>query len=174
MRPSAENRAPSLSSIAELMRLAHEAARKSPNRVRKVGAVLVTTDGAQIARCNDFPDGVRDLDERHEGDGRFVWMEHAERNAIYDAARRGSATKSATLATTFFPCIDCARAIVQAGISHLCTPAPDYGDAVWGQSFLRSRVILEEGGVVMHFFDGKLQAAPHEDSGSTRVVPGEA
>ena len=86
-----------------------------------------------------------------EGDGRFVWMEHAERNAIFEAAKRGAATKAATLATTFFPCIDCARAIVQAGIARLCTPAPDYADAVWGQAFLRSRVILEEGGVAMHF-----------------------
>ncbi len=36
-------------------------------------------------------------------------------------------------------------------IARLCTPAPDYADAVWGQAFLRSRVILEEGGVEMHF-----------------------
>ena len=80
-------------------------------------------------------------------------MEHAERNAIFEAAKLGAATKSATLATTFFPCIDCARAIVQAGIARLCTPAPDYADAVWGEAFLRSRVILEEGGVAMHFVD---------------------
>ena len=160
MKSSPDSRAPrdaklSPSTITELMRLAQEAARKSPNRVRKVGAVLAVAGGAHIMRCNDFPDGVRDLEERHEGDGRFVWMEHAERNAIYDAAKLGAATKSATLATTFFPCIDCARAIVQAGISHLCTPAPDYADPVWGSSFLRSRVILEEGGVAMHFVDAE-------------------
>ena len=113
----------------------------------------VTSDGMWQRCVTYYPNGVRDLDERHEGDGRFVWMEHAERNAIFEAAKLGTATKAATLATTFFPCIDCARAIVQAGIARLCTPAPDYADAVWGQSFLRSRVILEEGGVVMHFVD---------------------
>jgi dCMP deaminase len=141
------------SNIDELMERAREAARQSPNRVRQVGAVLVTADATRIAKCNDFPKGVRDIDERHEGDGRFVWMEHAERNAIFEAAKLGVATEAATLATTFFPCIDCARAIVQAGIARLCTPAPDYSDAVWGQAFLRSRVILEEGGVRMHFLD---------------------
>jgi dCMP deaminase len=142
------------SDIDELMALAKAVARESPNRVRQVGAVLVAADGStRIARCNSFPDGVRDIDERHEGDGRFVWMEHAERNAIFEAARRGTATKTATLATTFFPCIDCARAIVQSGIDLLCTPAPDYSDAVWGNAFLRSRIILEEGGVQMHFVD---------------------
>jgi dCMP deaminase len=151
LKPSVGGAAPSPSSIAELMSLAKKAARESPNRVRKVGAVLAAADGTRITSCNDFPSGVRDLDERHEGDGRFVWMEHAERNAIFEAAKRGAATKAATLATTFFPCIDCARAIVQAGIARLCTPAPDYADAVWGQAVLRSRVILEEGGVEMHF-----------------------
>jgi len=139
--------------LADLMEEAKSAARASPNRVRQVGAVLVTSEGMRIAQCNDFPTGVRDLEERHQGDGRFVWMEHAERNAIFAAAKLGATTKGATLATTFFPCIDCARAIVQAGISRLCTPSPDYADAVWGESFLRSRVILEEGGVAMLFFD---------------------
>lgn len=141
--------------IDELMHQARHAARLSPNRVRQVGAVLATADGrAIITSCNSFPVGVRDIDERHEGDGRFVWMEHAERNAIFEAAKRGVATEAATLVTTFFPCIDCARAIVQSGIAYLCTPAPDYGDPVWGDAFRRSRVILEEGGVRMRFMDG--------------------
>jgi dCMP deaminase len=136
------------------MARAREIARLSPNRVRQVGAVLMAADGrTSIASCNTFPKGVRDIEERHEGDGRFVWMEHAERNAIFEAARRGTATEAATLASTFFPCIDCARAIVQSRIAHLCTPAPAYSDPVWGASFLRSRIILEEGGVQMHFVE---------------------
>ena len=121
----------------------------SPNRVRQVGAVLVARDGTEIAACNTFPAGVRDLDDRHEGDGRFVWMEHAERHAIFEAARRGVATAGAHLTTTFFPCIDCARAIVDAGVACLDTPAPDFDDAVWGASFERSLTILAEGGVVI-------------------------
>jgi dCMP deaminase len=143
---------PEPSRIDELMTLARKAAAQSPNRVRQVGAVFATADaGAPIACCNTFPKGVRDIPERHLGDGRFVWMEHAERNALYEAARRGVATEGAVLATTFFPCIDCARAIVQSGIAYLCTPEPALDDPVWGESFLRSRVIIEEGGVEMLF-----------------------
>lgn len=127
------------------------ASRGSPNRVRQVGAVLVAGEGTVIAACNTFPPRVRDEEERHAGDGRFVWMEHAERAAIFEAARRGVATAGAHLTTTFFPCIDCARAIVLAGIACLDTPEPDLRDPVWGESFLRSRVILEEGGVEMRF-----------------------
>jgi dCMP deaminase len=65
------------------------------------------------------------------------------------------ATEAATLATTFFPCIDCARAIVQCGIARLVTPTPAYDDPVWGDAFLRSRIILEEGGVQLVFADDR-------------------
>jgi dCMP deaminase len=129
------------------MPAAFRAAAGSPNRIRQVGAVLVTQDLTEITSCNTFPAGVRDLAERHEGDGRFVWMEHAERHAIFEAARRGLATGGGHLTTTFFPCIDCARAIVDSGIKCLDTPAPAFSDPVWGPSFERSQIILQEGGV---------------------------
>jgi dCMP deaminase len=129
------------------MPVALRAAAMSPNRVRKVGAVLATQGGGEIAACNTFPPGVRDIDERHAGDGRFVWMEHAERRAIFRAARQGAATEGGHITSTFFPCIDCARAIVEAGIVCLDTPAPAFDDPVWGASFERSQTILREGGV---------------------------
>lgn len=123
-------------------------AANSPNRIRQVGAAIVTADHlTQISACNTFPDGVQDLDWRHEGDGRFVWMEHAERNAIFAAARAGHALAGATMATTFFPCIDCARAIVQSGVKRLITPPPAFDDPVWGVAFERSHIILAEGGI---------------------------
>jgi dCMP deaminase len=129
------------------MEEALRAAAASPNRVRKVGAALAACDGVIISDCNAFPVGVRDLEERHAGDGRFVWMEHAERRVIFAAARRGVATSGARMTSTFFPCIDCARAIVEAGVVRLDTPAPAFDDPVWGASFERSQIILEEGGV---------------------------
>ncbi len=129
------------------MARALRAAARSPNRIRQVGAVLATRDGGEIVACNRFPAGVRDLPERHEGDGRFVWMEHAERNAIFEAARAGLATAGGRLTTTFFPCIDCARAIVASGIVCVDTPAPAFDDPVWGAAFERSQIILREGGV---------------------------
>jgi len=129
------------------MAAALSASARSPNRVRQVGAVLVLRDGSEIAACNTYPAGVRDLEERHAGDGRFVWMEHAERHAIFEAARRGIATAGGHITSTFFPCIDCARAIIEAGFVCLDTPAPAFDDPVWGAAFERSQIILQEGGV---------------------------
>ncbi len=48
--------------------------------------------------------------------GRAV---HAEMAAMLDAARRGSAIKGTTLYTTTFPCHECARHIIAAGIHHV-------------------------------------------------------
>jgi len=136
--------------LDDLMDLAAAAAPRSPNRVRQVGAAIATADGgAPIVACNTFPRGVRDLPERHEGDGRFVWMEHAERNAIFAAARLGRPLAGARLATTFFPCHDCARAIVQCGVATVVTPAPAFDDPVWGASFPRSLAMLTEVGVTL-------------------------
>jgi len=44
---------------------------------------------------------------------------HAEMNAILFSARHGIATEGATLYCTYSPCINCARAIVQAGIKRV-------------------------------------------------------
>ncbi len=140
--------------IDALMDLAREAARESPNRVRQVGAVIVFADGSEpLAACNTWPRGIAAHEWRHDGDGRFVWMEHAERNAIFTAAREGRRLDGARIASTFFPCIDCARAIVQSGIAELVTCPPALDDPVWGASFPRSQAILEEGGVKVRFAD---------------------
>ena len=134
--------------IDRLLELAIVTARQSPSRPRKVGAVLVLADEATtLVACNDFPLGVRDVEARHAHPERLLWIEHAERNAIFAAARSGLATAGATLITTFHPCADCARAIVQAGIATLYTLAPDFADPLWGAAFRCSHVILEEGGV---------------------------
>lgn len=119
----------------------------SPNRIRKVGALLVTADGAQVTGCNAFPPGVKNLPERAVGDNRFIWLEHAERWAIFDAAKRGLATDGGTLVSTYFPCTDCARAIIQAGIRTVATPRPEFDDPVWGESFRTSATLLSEGAV---------------------------
>ncbi len=134
--------------VEALVEQAILAARKSPSRPRKVGAVLVLADGVTtLAACNDFPLGVADLEARHAHPERLLWIEHAERNAIFAAARAGLATAGATLIATFHPCADCARAIVQAGIATLHTLAPDFADPLWGPAFRCSHAILEEGGV---------------------------
>jgi dCMP deaminase len=130
--------------VAALLERAIAAAAASPNKIRKVGAVLVAA-GTEITGCNTFPPGIEALPERAIGDNRFIWLEHAERTAIFEAARRGIATDGGLLVSTYFPCADCARAIVLSGLKTVATPRPEFDDPVWGESFRTSAAILAEG-----------------------------
>ncbi len=79
-------------------------------------------------------------------------MEHAERNAILQAARRGIATQGAHITSTYHPCIDCARAIVVAGFACLDTVEPDFAVITLGFSLREySLMILREGGVTVRY-----------------------
>src|SRR5690606_15422188 len=57
-----------------------------------------------------------------------------------------------------YPCLDCARGIVQSGIRRLLVPVVDYDDGTWGASFRTSTIILEEGRVEVIQVDGPAAA----------------
>lgn len=84
----------------------------------KIGCIIIAPDGNILsASCNDYPRGtLRGIGERAEAPLKYVWFEHAERNAIYLAARQGLPTEGCTMFVELIPCIECARAIIQAGI----------------------------------------------------------
>lgn len=135
-----------MTDVNALLERAVAAAAQSPNRIRRVGAVLAA-GGTEIAACNTFPPGVKPLPERAAGDNRFIWLEHAERTALFEAAKRGLPTNGGLLVSTYFPCTDCARAIVLSGLKTVATPRPEFDDPVWGESFRTSAAILSEGAV---------------------------
>lgn len=93
----------------------------------KVGAVLLGPNGEGGAwGYNGAPRGCNaDVDHRSDRPEKYFWFEHAERNAIYTAARTGFTTTGCTMVVTHAPCMDCARGIVQAGIKKVIFPKPD-------------------------------------------------
>jgi dCMP deaminase len=80
------------------------------------GAVLVPQRGYVAVSRNGLPAGIKNQPERWERPAKYGWVEHAERSAIYTAARVGTATKGARMYVPWFACVDCARAIIMAGI----------------------------------------------------------
>jgi len=122
----------------------------------KVGAVIVGPDlEIRSTGFNGLPRGIKADDEsrfdRTSGE-KFFWFEHAERNAIYNAARFGAAIAGCTLYVNRFPCADCARAIVQSGIKKVCCPQKPEFDGALDHSFDVSEVILNESGVKLNAF----------------------
>jgi dCMP deaminase len=125
--------------------LAQHVGKWSKDRSKKVGAVIASESrGVLSVGFNAFPEGAADLDERHERPAKYFWTEHAERNAIYHAARNGISLDGSTLYIPWFPCMDCARAIVQVGIRRLVAARPDVQDERWGGQFAAALALLEE------------------------------
>ena len=86
----------------------------------KVGAIFVAPNTLQLLSTgyNGIPIGVDDrLSIRNERPEKYKWFEHGERNAIYSAAKHGISTEGSVLYTNALPCADCARGIIQSGIS---------------------------------------------------------
>jgi dCMP deaminase len=128
----------------------------SEDTSRKVGSVLVgPSNEIRSTGYNGFPRGVdSSLSERHEraAGEKYLWFEHAERNAIYNAAGSGSATSGCRMYVNSFPCADCARAIVQSGIAQLNTFAFDTADKKFGRHFIVAKEMLQESGVEIRLF----------------------
>ncbi len=139
----------------QFMGLTEHYASWSKDRSTGVGAVIVNEDNTDIVKgYNGFPRGANDdIEERHEKPTKYIWTEHAERNAIYKAAREGISTNGCKIYINYFPCVECSRAIIQAGIKTVIAPEPDLEHHKWGESWKTAIEMLEECGVKIKYYD---------------------
>jgi len=148
--------------------LAHTVAQWSKDPSVKVGAVIVNPKNRAVVSLgfNGFPRNVADNltanGSRYERPVKYIYTEHAERNAIYNAARLGHSTEGCTLYLNWAPdnvCADCARAIIQAGISvvygsttqmRMSSAAP----GSWHEGTVLAAAMLREAGVIATVVQG--------------------
>lgn len=126
----------------------------SKDRTTSVGCVLVGDRNNVIALgYNGFPRGIDDeVEERHERPAKYMWTEHAERNAVYNASRNGLSVNGATAYVTLFPCMACSRAFVQSGVSRVVVEdKPDFNNEKWGPEWRSSLELLAEAGIQVDF-----------------------
>lgn len=117
-----------------LMGLAKGVSVLSDDTVTRTGAVISANGKIVSQAANGLPKGCCLKRDEVELAGRYVYIEHAERRAIFRMVRDGLAMpKGAVMATTRFPCLDCARAIADTGIGTLITPPPE-ADSKWAAS----------------------------------------
>lgn len=124
---------------------------KDPNT--QIGCVIVgPAHEIRSTGYNSLPRRIRDLPERFERPTKYLWVEHAERNAICNAARAGTATEACTIYVEIMPCMDCARAIVQAGIVEVVISSERmaaYSSDYYNQHFGIVEVLFAEAGVAV-------------------------
>lgn len=121
---------------------------KDPNT--QVGACIVSDDNKILSMgYNGFPKGCSD-DEfpwgRDEaGDSfntKYMYVTHSELNAILNY--RGGSLEGSKLYVTLFPCNECAKAIIQAGIKTVVYKDDKYADTA---STRASKRMLNAAGV---------------------------
>ena len=104
------------------IQLCYTLAKRSKDRSTRVGCVIVGPNNIPRAlgyngiprHCND------ELEHRHVRPAKYRYFEHAERNAIYNAAREGTRLEGSTCYLPGPPCVDCSRALIQSGIIEVC------------------------------------------------------
>lgn len=85
---------------------------------RQVGALLVKDRMIISDGYNGTPSGFENCCEDENGVTK-PYVLHAEANAISKVAKSGNSSEGATLYVTASPCVECAKLIIQAGISRV-------------------------------------------------------
>ena len=125
---------------------------KDPNS--QVGACIVSEDNKILSMgYNGFPKGCSDdaFPWAREGeplDTKYLYVTHSELNAILNY--RGGSLEGAKMYVTLFPCNECAKAIIQAGIKTIIYKEDKYPDS---PSVRASKRMLNAAGVRYYQYD---------------------
>ena len=128
---------------------------KDPNT--QVGACIVNDDNRIVSvGYNGFPRGCSDEDfpwERkadNQNDTKYPFVCHAELNAILNS--NGIGVKGSRIYVALFPCNECAKAIIQAGIKEIIYISDKYYDTDNNRA---SRRMLAAAGVKLTKFESR-------------------
>lgn len=118
--PKTGKRADYISWDEYFMGVAHLAGMRSKDPNTQVGACIVGRDNKILSMgYNGFPCGCSDDDfpwerEGEELESKYAYVTHGELNAILNY--RGGSLEGTKMYVSLFPCNECAKAIIQAGI----------------------------------------------------------
>jgi len=131
------------------MGIALLSAERSKDPSTQVGACIVDRDNRILSMgYNGMPRGCDDDDMPWGRDGavldsKYAFVCHAELNAILNY-RGTSNLKGARVYVTLFPCNECAKAIIQSGISEIIYMSDKYADS---ESTIASKKMFDMTGI---------------------------
>ena len=145
------------------LKIAHEVCSWSHDPSTKCGCVLVKDRRIIATGYNGFPANISDTFERYSNrDFKLAAVVHAEKNALFNAAKNGSTTEGCTAYITWPPCSQCAAALIQAGITLVVCPNPITAPTRWVENFLLANELLFEAGVtVLYYSEEDLWTTEH-------------
>jgi dCMP deaminase len=131
------------------MGMAHLSALRSKDPSTQVGAVIVSSANKVVSiGYNGLPKGCNDDDYPWDREGnalesKYVYVVHAELNAILNAPL---SVQGCRLYVSLFPCNECAKAIIQAGIAEIVYEDDKYADT---DIVKASKRMLKDAGVTL-------------------------
>lgn len=134
----------------------YQLAQKSTDKSTKNGA-LICQEGWNVAiGFNHHIYGFGDKLEHHERPLKYEITEHAERDAIFNAIRKGVDIRGLTLVANWVACPDCARAIVLSDIKDVIChkECMDRTPERWKERVDLGLKILKEGSVDVYQWSG--------------------
>ena len=137
----------------KLYGLLDEFSKLSEDKKRQVAAIIVKDDNVISFGVNKLPESVNKFEDRKSKQLKGFWMEHAERDAIYKSVRDGISLNGTEIYVNYFPCSDCARAIISSGIKKIYTPKPDLTHQKWGESWKIATIMFGESDIEVVFVD---------------------
>jgi dCMP deaminase len=135
------------------LRIAHEVLTWSKDPGTKVGCVLVKDKRIIATGYNGFPANLSDaLPRYNDREYKLAITIHAEKNALFNAAKNGANTEGCSAYVTFPPCSQCAAALIQAGVKLVFCPNPKSAPERWQKTLTTGSDILTEAGVRTLYF----------------------
>lgn len=140
--------------VARYFEIAELVSSWSKDPSTKVGAIIVGDKGQIISQgYNGFPRGVDDDENRYnDRETKYKFVVHAEMNAILNALYNGSPVVGASIFIHNLPvCQECAKAIVQSGISYVFINREIEGK--WLDAWQFSKTMFREAGLKVFKFN---------------------
>ena len=130
------------------MGIAELSARRSKDPSTQVGACIVDDNNKIMSvGYNGMPKSCSDDECPWDREGgqletKYFFVCHAELNAILNY--RGGSLEGSRIYATLFPCNECAKAIIQAGIKEIIYACDKYADSA---SVMASKMMFKAAGV---------------------------
>ena len=139
------------------MGLAHLSAMRIKDPSTQVGAVIVSGEHRVVSiGYNGFPNGCSDDEFPWDREGdfgatKYPYVVHAELNAILNSKND---LRGCSIYVSLFPCNECAKAIIQSGISRIVYESDKYADT---DATIASKRMLRAAGVELYQLPYRIQ-----------------
>lgn len=128
----------------------------------QIGCVIVEPNTRRILSggYNGFPRGICDnMSRLNDKPTKYKYVVHAEQNAIYNATYSGVQLAGSTLYCSGLPtCSECAKGVIQVGISRVVCVWPDSIPERWLESWDSTKLMFEEVDIEWEVYNDRYQS----------------